>query len=123
MYVVNKDKQFCTFKTNLIMTDIPTMILSNDFDPDILVVDVNLDIDVIEMYLILTGSSLFEWLETANVVIGLHPFMSMAKSNCNNVEKVYEVVMMNLNIILQRRFASRNTKRSVSKWTETKTQK
>jgi hypothetical protein len=93
------------------------MILSNEFNADKLV-DVNLDINTKEMYLILTGSSLFEWLETANAVTGLCPFMSMAtKSNCNNLEKVYEVAMMNLNSILQRRLPARNTKRSGSKWT------
>ena len=54
------------------------------------------------MYIILTGSSLAQWLETTNVVTGLIPFMSMAKSSTYNLEKVYEFAMINLNSILQR---------------------
>jgi hypothetical protein len=102
MYVVNKDKQFRMFiKDNEDnMTDIARMILSNEFNIDTLV-DVNLDIGTKEMYLILTGSSLGEWLETANAVTGLYPFMSMATSNCYSFEKVYDVAMMNLNTVCQ----------------------
>ena len=77
------------------MTDKARMILSNEFNVDTLV-DANLDIDVMEMYLVLTGSSLVDWLETTNGVTGLSPFMSMAKSNCNNLEEVYEFAMMSL---------------------------
>jgi hypothetical protein len=80
------------------MTDTATMILSNDFDAEKLT-EANLDIDTTEMYLILTGSSLGEWLETANTVTGLYPFMSMAKSSTYNLEEVYEFAMMNLNSI------------------------
>ena len=58
-----------------------------------------MDIGTKEMYLILTGSSLGEWLETANAVTGLYPFMSMAKSSTYNLEDVYDVAMMNLNSI------------------------
>jgi hypothetical protein len=107
MYAVNKDKHFCMFNEHkdeygrimisTTKTDTARMILSNEFDVDKLV-DANLDIDVIEMYLILTGSSLFEWAETANAVSGMYPFLSMAKSNCNNLETVYDVAMMNMNI-------------------------
>jgi hypothetical protein len=105
MYVINKDKQFRMFiednEDN--MTDTAGMILSNDFDADKLV-DADLDIDIKEMYLIMTGSSLFAWLETPNGVTGLYPFMSMATQSKNkcNLEDVYEVAMMNLNSILQR---------------------
>jgi hypothetical protein len=105
MYVVNKDKQFCMFNEHIdkdgrnTMSDTDRMILSNEFNADKLV-DANLEIDVIEMCLILTGSSLFEWLETTNTVTGLYPFMSMAtKSNDYNLEEVYDVAMMNLNSI------------------------
>jgi hypothetical protein len=100
------------------------MILSNDFDVDKLV-EANLDIDVVKIYLILTGSSLAEWLETANTVTGLYIFMSMAnKSNCNSLQKVYKIAMMNLNSILQtRELPSRNTKRSGSKWTRDRNSK
>jgi hypothetical protein len=38
-----------------------------------------------------------EWFETANVITGLYPFMSMAKSSTYNLEDVYDVAMMNLN--------------------------
>ena len=64
------------------------------------------------MYLIMTESSLTEWLETANMVTGLYTFMSMAKSNNYNLEDVYDIAMMNLNNILQRELPPRNTKRS-----------
>jgi hypothetical protein len=40
------------------------VILSNEFDVEKLV-EADLDIDAMEMYLILTGESLTEWLETA----------------------------------------------------------
>ena len=80
------------------MTDTAAVILSNEFDADKLV-DANLDIDTKEMYLNLTGSSLGEWLETANTVTGLYPFMSMAKSSTYNLEDVYDFAMMNLNSI------------------------
>ena len=74
--------------------------MSNYFDADKLVTT-NLDIDVVEMCLIMSESSLFEWLEIANAVTGLYPFMSMTiKSNGYNLEKVYEVAMMNLNTFL-----------------------
>jgi hypothetical protein len=69
------------------------------------------------MYLMLTGSSLVEWLETANVVTGFYPFMSMAKSSTYNLEDVYDVAMMNLNSILQRELPARNSKCGGSKWT------
>ena len=108
MYVVNKDKQFRMFNEHkdeyghiisTTMTDTARMILSNEFNADTLV-EANLDIDTMEMYLILTGSSLGEWLETANAVTGLYPFMSMAtESNDYNLEEVYDVAMMNLNSI------------------------
>jgi hypothetical protein len=85
-----------------IMTDTATMILSNEFDPD-KIVEANLDIDIMEMYLMLTGLSWFAWLETPNEVTGLYPFMSMAtESNDYNLEDVYDVAMMNYNSILQR---------------------
>jgi hypothetical protein len=97
MYAVNKDKQFHMFNEHkdengfiisTTMTATARMILSNEFNSDKLV-DVNLDINTKEMYLILTGSSLFEWLETANAVTGLCPFMYMAtKSNDCNLEDV-----------------------------------
>ena len=113
MYVVNKDTQFCMFN----MTDTARLILSNEFNADKLV-DAYLDIDVMEMYLSLTGSSLVEWLETPNGVTGLYPFMSMAiESNDCNLEDVYDVAMMNLNSIFQRELPARNTKHSGSKWT------
>ena len=80
------------------MTDTARMILSNEFDKDTLV-NANLDIDTKEMYLTLTGLSLTEWLETANTVTGLYPFMSMAKSSTYNLEEVYKFAMMNLNSI------------------------
>ena len=110
MYVVNKDKQFCMFNEHkdedgriisTTKTDTARMILINEFDADTLV-DANLDIGTKEMYLILTGSSLGEWFETANVITGLYPFMSMAKSSTYNLEKIYEFAMINLNSILQR---------------------
>jgi hypothetical protein len=108
MYVANKDRRFRMFnehkdedgRTNMRMSDTARMILSNEFDADTLV-EADLDIAVVEMYLMLTGSSLFEWLETANEVTGLYPFMSMAtKSNDRNFEDVFVVAMMNLNTIL-----------------------
>ena len=104
MYVVNKDKQFCMFNEygHTKMTDTARMIMSNEFNADTLV-EANLDIDTKEMYLILTGSSLVEWLETMNGVTGLYPYMSMATISSNyNLEDVYDVAMMNLNSILQR---------------------
>jgi hypothetical protein len=98
------------------MTDTARMILSNEFNADTLV-DSSLNIDTKEMYLILTGSSLVEWLETANTVTGLYPFMSMANKSKNyNLEDMYDVAMMNLNSILQREFRPRSSKRSGSKW-------
>jgi hypothetical protein len=43
-----------------------------------------------------------EWVEIANGVTGLYPFMSMAyQSNDYNLEDVYDVAMMNLNSIPQ----------------------
>jgi hypothetical protein len=114
MYVVNKDKRFRMFKAFTTMTDTARMIMSNEFDADKLV-DANLDIDTKKMYLMLTGSSLGEWLETVNTVTGLYPFMSMAtESNDYNLEEVYDVAMMNLNSILQRKLPARNTKHSGS---------
>jgi hypothetical protein len=108
MYVVNKDKQFCMFNEDedvfgetiisTTKTDTARMVLSNEFDADTLV-DTNLDIGTKEMYLMLTGSSLGEWLEIANVITGLYPFMSMAKSSTYNLEDVYDVAMMNLNSV------------------------
>jgi hypothetical protein len=96
------------------MTDTARMILGNEFDADKMTA-ANLDIDTMEMYLILTGSSLGEWLETPNIVTGLYPFLSMAnQSNDYNLEDVYVVAMMNLNSI-QRELPSRNAKRSSSK--------
>jgi hypothetical protein len=124
MYAVNKDKQFRMFIENedgdvgfptFRMTDTARKILSNEFNVDTLV-DANLDFDTKEMYLTLTGSSLGEWLETPHVVTGLYPFMSMAtKSNNYNLDDVYDIAMMNLNSILQRRLPPRNAKRSGSK--------
>ena len=76
--------------------------MSNEFNGDLLT-EADLDIDVVKLYLIMTGSSLAEWLETANVLTGLCPFMSMAiKSNDYNLEDVYEVAMMDLNTILDK---------------------
>ena len=106
MYVVNKDERFHMFKhldafgriISTTMTDTARMIFSNNFYADKLV-EAKLQIDVMEMYLILTGSSLGAWLETSNVVTGLYPFMSMAKSSTYNLEDVYEFAMMNLNSI------------------------
>jgi hypothetical protein len=99
------------------MTDTARLILSNEFNADKLV-DAYLDIDVMEMYLSLTGSSLVEWLETPNGVTGLYPFMSMAiESNDCNLEDVYDIAIMNLNSIFQRELPARNTKHSSSKWT------
>jgi hypothetical protein len=119
MYVVNKDKPFCMFNKiedengfiiSTTMTDTARMIMSNEFNVDALV-EANLDIDTKEMYLILTGSSLAEWLETTNRVTGLYPLMSMAaKSNDCNLEDVYDVAMTNLNSILQRELPIRSTK-------------
>ena len=63
-------------------TDTATVTLSNEFNVDALG-EANLDIDTIEMYLILTGSLLAEWLETINGVTGLYPFMSMATKSSN----------------------------------------
>jgi hypothetical protein len=112
MYVINKDKQFRMFNEHeteydddgfptFRMTDTAGMILGNDFDADRLTA-ANLDIDMIEMYLILTGLSLTEWFETANAVTGLYPFMSMAtKSKNYKLEEVYDVAMMNLNSCVQ----------------------
>jgi hypothetical protein len=125
MYVVNKDKRFRMFnKYKDDSTETARMILSNEFNTDTLV-DSSLNIDTKEMYLIMTGSSLFEWFETANAVTGLYPFMSMAtQSKKYNLEEVYDVVMMNLNCILQREFPPRKSKRSGSKCTQgTETQK
>ena len=125
MYVVNKDKQFCMINTienvngyiiSANLTDTARMILSNEFDADKLV-EANLDIDVVEMFLILIGSSLGAWLETANAVTGLYPFMSMAKLSIYNLEDVYDAAMINLNYILQREFFPRNGKCSGSKQT------
>jgi hypothetical protein len=120
MHAVSKDKQFRMFneddesndesedesddedESEYNMTNTARMILSNEFDADKLV-DVNLDNDVIEIYLMLTGSSLTEWLETANAVTGLCPFMSMAtKSNDYKLEEVYDVAAINLNAILKK---------------------
>jgi hypothetical protein len=132
MYVVNKDKRFCMFNEykdedgetiiSSTMTDTARLILSNEFGADKLV-EADLDIDVMEMYLIMTGSSLGEWLETPNEVTGLYPFMCMAKSNRNNLEDVYGIVMMNLNSILQRELPPRYAKGSGSKWTRNRSVK
>ena len=126
MYVVNKDILFRMFNEiedehgriiSTSMADEARMILSNDFMFGVdKLVEANLDIDVREMYLILTGSSLalVDWLETANVVTGLYPFMSLAtKSNCNNRKEVYDVALMDLDSILQRKNSSINTKYKV----------
>ena len=65
MYLVNKDKRFHIFNEHTneycellstTMTDAATMILSDKFDVNTLV-DANLDVNMVEMYLILTGSS------------------------------------------------------------------
>jgi hypothetical protein len=86
------------------------MILSNELHADTLL-DANLDIDTMEMYLILTGSSLGEWLETTNGVTGLYPFMCMAtKSKNYNLKEVYNVAMINLNSILSREVLSKKLK-------------
>jgi hypothetical protein len=64
--------------------------------------EADLDIDTMEMYLIMTGSSLPEWFETTNAVTGLYwyPFMSMAKkSNYHSLCNIYDVAMLNLNSI------------------------
>jgi hypothetical protein len=102
MYVINKDKQFRMFIEDecmpTTMTDTARMIMKNEFDKDTLV-NANLDIDRKEMFLTLTGLSLTEWLESANTVTGLYPFMSMAKSSTYNLEEVYDFAMMNLNSI------------------------
>ena len=108
VYVVNKDRLFCMFNEHRnengellssTMTATALMILSNEFNADKLV-DTNLGIDMMEKYLIMTGSSLGAWLETPNTVTGLYPFMSMATtSNCNNLEDMYDIAMMNLNSI------------------------
>jgi hypothetical protein len=109
--VVSKDRRFRIFNEiedgydriiNITMTDTARMIFSNDFDADKLV-EADLEIDVMEMYLkVTTGSPLVEGLETANAVTGLYPLMSMAKSNCSNLEEVHNVAMMNLKSTLQR---------------------
>jgi hypothetical protein len=124
MYVVNKDNRFRMFNEiedddgfiiSITMTDTARMILSDEFNADTLV-EANLDIDMMEMYLILTASSLGEWLETINGMTGLYPYMSMAtKSNDCNLEDVYDVAMMNMNSILQRELPPRNAERSGSK--------
>ena len=81
--VVNKDRRFRIFneieddEDEYNMTDTARMMLNNEFDADKLITT-NLDIDTMEMYLMLTGSSLGELLETPNAVTGLYPFMSMA---------------------------------------------
>ena len=91
---------FAEDENGITMTDTARMILNNEFDSDKLL-DANLDNDVMELYLMLTGSSLVEWLETANAVTGLCPFMYMAtKSNDYKLEEVYDVAMMNLNTIV-----------------------
>jgi hypothetical protein len=110
MYAVNKDKRFCMFKTSTTMTDTAAVILSNEFNVDTLV-EARLDIDTKEMYLMLTGSSLVEWLETANTVTGLYPFMSMAKSSTYNLKEVYEFTMMNLNSTIQSDFVLEENKK------------
>ena len=104
------------------MTDTATMIFSNDFDSDKLV-EANLDIGTKEMYLILTGSSLAEWLETANAVTGLYPFMSMAKSSTYNLGDVYDATMVNLNNILERKLRPRHVKHSGTKCTRDRNSK
>ena len=102
MYVINKDKQFRMFIEDecmpTTMTDTARMIMKNEFDKDTLV-NANLDIDTKEMFLTLTGLSLTEWLESANTVTGLYPFMSMAKSSTYNLQDVYKFAMINLNSI------------------------
>jgi hypothetical protein len=99
------------------------MILGNEFNADKLT-EANLDIGTKEMYLMLTGSSLFEWLETINGVTGLYPFMSMATElNDCNLEEVYDVAIMNLNSILPRQLPPRNAKHSGSKWTRDRNSK
>ena len=100
---------------NTTMTNTARMILSNEFNA-VTLIDANLDIDTKEMYLIVSGMSLGEWLETTNVVTGLYPFMSMATES-NNLEEVYDTAMMNLNSILQRKLPARNAKHSGTKWT------
>jgi hypothetical protein len=123
IYAVNKDRRFRMFneiediEDEENRTDTTRMILSNEFDADTLV-DANVDIGTKEMYLILTGSSLGEWLETINGVTGLYPFMSMATKSSNyNLEDVYDVAMMNLNSILQKELSLSNSKRSSNECT------
>ena len=124
MYAVNKDTQICMVDeaefrpTN--MTDGARMILSNEFNVDALV-DTNLDIDTIEMYLILIGSSLFDWLETPNKVTGLYPFMSMAKLSTYNLEDVYDVAMMNLNSIFQSNCVLQESMKNIAIHTDERT--
>ena len=117
MYVVNKDTRFRMFVNEYKdeYSDTARMILSNGFNKDSLV-EANLDIDTMEMYLILTGLSLAEWAGTENAVTGLYPFMSMSMANDYNLEDVYDVAMMNLNSILQRKLPSINRKCG-NKWT------
>ena len=121
---VNKDTLICMFDetefrpTN--MTDGARMILSNEFNVDALV-DTNLDIDTIEMYLILIGSSLFDWLETPNKVTGLYPFMSMAKLSTYNLEDVYDVAMMNLNSIFQSNCVLQESMKNIAIHTDERT--
>jgi hypothetical protein len=98
MYAIKKDKRFRMMIED--RNEFPiTMILSNALDADTLA-EADLDIDTMEMHLIMTGSSLPEWLETENTVTGLCPFMSMAKkSNCHSLCDIYDVAMLNLNRI------------------------
>ena len=98
LYEVNKDKHLCMFPKvedhssrrliiHTTLTDTARMILSNTFDANTLA-EVDLDIDTMEIFLILTGSSLPTWLETANAVTGLYPFMCMAGSRTYNANAV-----------------------------------
>ena len=49
-----------------------------------------------DMFFILSGSSMDEWLETANQVTRLYPFMSMAMPNKCNFETLYEFAMKSM---------------------------
>jgi hypothetical protein len=71
------------------------IVLINDFSTDILA-EADLNIEMVEMCLILIGSSLPDWLETVHAVTGQYPLMSMAKSNNSNLEKLYEVAMISV---------------------------
>ena len=71
-------------------------LLSNNFNIYCDVFNLGLSIDVMDTIVILNGSPIDTWLDTANERTGLHPFMTMARTKLSSLENMYEMNMRSL---------------------------